>query len=69
MLDDGLLEAVVDDLEVLLLHLNYLLLVVEVVEPVDEVEVVATEAVAKGGVEGLTLRVGKALRVVDRLCG
>ena len=43
LLNDGLLEAIVDDLEVLLLELEHLLLVVEVVETVGEVEVVSTE--------------------------
>ena len=44
LLNNGLLEAVVDDLKVLLLELEHLLLVVEVVEAIGEVEVVvATE--------------------------
>jgi hypothetical protein len=45
LLHDLLLEAVVDDLEVLLLDLDDLLLLVEVVEAVNEVEAIATEAV------------------------
>lgn len=44
LLNDGLLEAVVDDLKVLLLELEHLLLVVEVVEAIGEVELVSTEA-------------------------
>lgn len=66
LLDDGLLAPVVDDLEVLLLDLDYLLLLVEVVEAVDEVEgaVVAVEAVDDGVEANLALGRG-----VDGLCG
>ena len=66
LLDDGLLTSVVDDLEVLLLDLDYLLLLVEVVEAVDEVEgaVVAVEAVDDGVEADLALGRG-----VDGLCG
>jgi hypothetical protein len=67
LLHDGLLEPVVDDLEVLLLHLDDLLLVVERVEAVDEVEALAIEAVGEGRIRGLTLGDigGEALGAVD----
>lgn len=67
LLHDGLLEPVVDDLEVLLLHLDDLLLVVERVEAVDEVEALAIEAVGEGRVRGLALGDigGEALGAVD----
>jgi hypothetical protein len=45
LLHNLLLEAVVDDLEVLLLDLDDLLLLVEVVEAINEVEALAAEAV------------------------
>ena len=48
LLHDRLLAAVVDDLQVLLLDLDDLLLLVELVEAVDEVEAVTTEAVGDG---------------------
>jgi hypothetical protein len=51
LLDDLLLEAVVDDLEVLLLDLDDLLLLIEVVEAVDEVEAIAVEAIDHSAVE------------------
>ena len=57
LLHNLLLEAIVDNLKVLLLDLDDLLLVVEVVEAVNEVESLATEAV----VESITnLALGKA---------
>tara|TARA_R110002003_G_scaffold130_3_gene12176 strand:+ start:19639 stop:20067 length:429 start_codon:yes stop_codon:yes gene_type:complete len=51
LLDDLLLEAVVNDLEVLLLDLDDLLLLIEVVEAVDEVEAIAVEAIDHSAVE------------------
>lgn len=77
LLDDLLLAAVVDYLQVLLLDLDNLLLLVEIVEAVDEAEVVAF-AVAIAAVAvvitlvaiiivALAIR-GESLRGVDRLC-
>ena len=48
LLHNLLFVAVVDDLEVLLLDLDDLRLLIEVVEAVDEVEAVTTEAVGDG---------------------
>jgi hypothetical protein len=65
LLDDLLLTAVVDDLEVLLLDLDDLLLLVEFVEAIDEVEALPAEAV-RDGTEVVTLVVGERLGHVDR---
>jgi hypothetical protein len=54
LLHDLLLEAIVDDLKVLLLDLDDLLLLVEVVEAVGEVEPVAAEAIEDGAIEAVT---------------
>lgn len=54
LLDNLLLEAIVDNLEVLLLDLDDLLLLVEVVEAVDEVETVTLESIDDSAVEALT---------------
>ena len=51
LLHDLLLEAVVDDLQVLLLDLNDLLLLIEVVEAVRKVEAIAAETVQDSTVE------------------
>lgn len=59
LLHDGLLAAIVDDLEVLLLDLNDLLLLVEVVEAVDEVEGITAVSSAKAVV--VALGVGRQL--------
>lgn len=70
LLDDGLLDAVVDNLQVLLLQLEDLLLAVEVVEAVDEVEVVlATQDVQRVGRLTLCLVSRELRRSVDWLCG
>lgn len=53
LLDDRLLSAVVDDLEVLFLDLDDLLLLIEVVEAVGKVEAVAAEAVDNSAIEAL----------------
>ena len=66
LLHDLLLEAVVNDLEVLLLDLDDLLLVVEVVEAVNEVEAIATKAVGEGR---LALVVRQRLRHVEGFGG
>jgi hypothetical protein len=58
LLDNLLLEAVVDDLKVLLLDLDDLLLLVEVVEAISKVEAVALEAVHNGAVEAIAEDVG-----------
>ena len=71
LLNDCLLAAVVDNLEVLLLDLDDLLLLVEVVESVNKVEVaiVAVEAVDNRVKADLALgRTRKRSRSVDRLC-
>lgn len=54
LLNDLLLEAVVDDLQVLLLDLDDLLLLVEVVEAISKVEAVAAETIHDGAVEAIT---------------
>lgn len=53
LLYDSLLEAVVDDLKVLLLDLEDLLLLVELVEVVQEVKALAVEAVHDSTVEAI----------------
>lgn len=75
LLDDLLLEAIVDDLEVLFLNLDDLLLLVEVVEAIDEIKALAPVAIDNSPVETFakdvvaTLGVArKGLRSVDRLC-
>lgn len=52
LLDNLLLEAVVDDLQVLLLDVDDLLLLVQAVEAVNEVEVVAEAVVAEALTRG-----------------
>ena len=72
LLHDLLLDAVVYDLQVLLLDLDYLLLLVESVEAVDEVEgaVVAVKAVDDRIELDLTLGgAWQRLGDVDGLCG
>jgi hypothetical protein len=66
LLNDLLLEAVVDDLQVLLLDLDDLLLLVEIVEAISKVEAVAAEAVDNCAVEPIAEDV--ALALGDR-CG
>lgn len=61
LLHDGLLEAVVNDLEVVFLDLDDLLLVVEVLEAVDEVEVVAEASLAGSDVPSVGCTVGDGL--------
>jgi hypothetical protein len=61
LLHDLALEAVVDDLKALLLNLNYLLLLVEVLEAISEVEALAVEAVDYSSVETLAENVVGAL--------
>lgn len=72
LLHDELLEAIVHNLQVLLLHLDNLLLIIDVVEAVNEVE--ATEAavvlVEVEATIGRTLGVRRqALRHVYGFCG
>jgi len=76
LLDDLLLDAIVDDLQVFFLNLEDLLLLVEVVEAVSEVESVPGEAVNHGAGVALTEDVVTAIGVVregdwsvDGLCG
>lgn len=76
LLNDGLLEAVVDDLEVLFLELEHLLLVVEGIEAVGEVEavastveaVVAESAIKTNSTELCTLALS-SFRTSNRLSG